>query len=71
MIYCNKDFGEYIRAARECQKMSQYDLADIMNVSQPFISGIEAGEKKLELNFSIALCKAVGMDMRDFLNKYL
>ena len=64
-------FGEYIKKAREKNKMTQQELADKVGLSQSYIGRIESGLRKIDLGIAIKLCDAVGMDVRDFAHKYL
>ena len=68
---CHAAFGKYIKAARERKGMSQTEVAKILEVSQPYFSRIENGEREIDLAFAFKICDVMGVDMRDFVNKYL
>lgn len=68
---CHESFGKYIKAARERKKMSQTEVAKILDVSQPYYSRIENGEREVDLAVAFKICDAIGVDMRDFINKYM
>ena len=68
---CHAAFGKYIKAARERKKMSQTEVAKILDVSQPYYSRIENGEREVDLAVAFKICDAIGVDMRNFINKYM
>ena len=68
---CHAAFGKYIKAARERKGMSQAEVARKLEVSQPYYSRIEAGKREVDLAFAFKICDVMGVDMRDFVNKYL
>ena len=68
---CHKAFGEYIKSARERNGMSQTEVADKLEVTQSYLSRIERGEREVDLALAFKLCAAIGLDMRDFINKYM
>lgn len=63
--------GEYIKKAREKNKMTQQELADKVGFSQSYIGRVESGLRKIDFGAGIKLIDAVGMDVRDFAHKYL
>lgn len=52
-------FGQRVRAARKTAGMTQADLADILDVTRPAISGIEAGKNGIPIGKLETLCKAL------------
>lgn len=63
-------FGKFIRNAREEMELAQWELAEILGVSQSFISYLERGERDIDLMFAIKVCQTLKADMRLFLNQY-
>ena len=68
---CHAMFGKYIKEARERRKMSQQELADVLQVSQSYLSRIENGERDVDLAVAINICAALGYGLQDFMNKHL
>lgn len=65
--YCRKQFGRFVRTARENLDLTQYDLADLMEVSQPLICYVERGERDIDLPLAVKICKILNVDLIDFL----
>ena len=68
---CHEAFGEYIKSNRVKKGLSQCDVAGKLEVSQPYYSRIEAGKRDVDLAFAFKICDVIGVDMRDFINKYM
>lgn len=68
---CHQAFGKYIKTARERKGLSQIDASRILGVSQSYLSRIESGERDIDLAFSFKICDVMGVDIRDFVNKYM
>ena len=68
---CHAAFGKYIKAARERKGMSQAEVAKSLDVSQPYYSRIESGKREVDLAFAFKICDVIGVDIRDFANRYL
>ena len=68
---CHAAFGEYIKNNRVRKGLSQSDVAGKLEVSQPYYSRIEAGKRDVDLAFAFKICDVIGVDMRDFINKYM
>lgn len=68
---CHAAFGKYIKTARERKGISQSEIANILGVSQPYYSRIESGQRDVDLAFAFKICDVIGVDIRDFANKYL
>ena len=68
---CHEAFGKYIKTARERKGLSQTEVAKSLDVSQPYFSRIEKGEREVDLAFAFKICDVIGVDIRDFANKYL
>jgi len=61
-------FGQFVKAAREEKGLSQRELAELMDVTQTYISIVELGKRRVDLSFSRKICKVLNVDLRDFLN---
>lgn len=68
---CHEAFGKYIKAARERKGLSQKEFAEKLGVSQSYYSRIEGGKREIDLAFAFEICNAIGVDIRDFANRYL
>lgn len=68
---CHIAFGKYIKDIRERKGLSQYEVAETLGVSQPYLSYIERGERDVDLAVAFKLCDIVGTDIRDFINKFM
>ena len=71
ILDCHIKFGEYIKSARERKKMSQYEVAPMVGISQPYLSYIERGERDIDFVLALKLCDAVDVDIREFIEDLL
>ena len=53
--------AERLRAARERAGLSQQELADRLDVSQPMVSGAESGRVRVSERYGKAVLKACGL----------
>jgi transcriptional regulator with XRE-family HTH domain len=51
--------------------MSQCEVAEILGISQAQYSRIEGGQRDVDLAVAFQICDVIGVDIRDFANKYL
>lgn len=68
---CHEAFGKYIKDIRERKGLSQTEVALSLGMSQPYYSRIESGKRDVDLAVAIKICEVIGVDIRDFANKYL
>ena len=68
---CHSMFGMYVRAARERKRLNQSDVAELLGISQSYLSYIEQGKREIDLALAFKFCDVLDLDMRDFVNKYL
>ena len=54
-----KDIGSRIRQARKNKQLSQAELAELMNVSTPYVSDIENGKTNFSIESFIRLTEAL------------
>lgn len=59
------------RQVRLDAKLTQTALAERLGQSQSYVSKYESGEQRLDLVEIEEICKAVGISLRDFVDKYL
>lgn len=68
---CLCDFGEFIRAQRERKSMTQTEVADMVGLHQTYYSKIELGKREVDLFKAMAICKALDIDLSDFIKEYM
>jgi transcriptional regulator with XRE-family HTH domain len=56
-----------VRAARARLRLRQEDLADEMGSSRPAVSSVEAGTRRITIADTVALCRALKIDLRELL----
>ncbi len=59
-----QDYRKIIRAKREKLGLSQYKLAKLVNITQPFMNEIEKGRKSPSIEVFFRICEA--LDIRVF-----
>ena len=62
-----KHFGEFVRKGRIGKKVSQKDLAEVLDITQPYLSRIEQGARSIDFEFAVKICSFLGLDLNDFL----
>lgn len=60
-----------LRQIRLDAGLTQAALAERLGQSQSYVSKYESGEQRLDLTEIEELCNAVGISLRDFVDKYL
>lgn len=60
-----------LRQVRLDAELTQAALAERLAQSQSYVSKYESGEQRLDLVEIESICKAVGISLRDFVDKYL
>lgn len=61
-----KEFGRFIREARERKGMIQAEVAEKIGVSRVYYTLIEAGNRDIYFTTAMKICKALGVDINDF-----
>ena len=62
-------FGKFIKEAREYKGLSQTEAAELVGITQSYLSYLEKGRREIDLVLAMRLCDVVGVDMRDFINR--
>ncbi|BBH53091.1 helix-turn-helix transcriptional regulator [Fluviispira sanaruensis] len=70
-VYENTTFGEFVKAMRECDEVSQTDLAKKLKVSRQFINAVEMGKSMISIQMSIRIATALGYPHETFVKFYL
>ena len=63
-----KKFGKNVKIERIKKDLTQEQLAEIMGVSQNFVSNIESGKQNMSLAKVLDLSKYIGTDIEKLLN---
>ena len=68
---CHTEFGLFIKEARIEKKLTQNDVAEALGISRPYLSYIERGERNIDLADAIKICDGLGIDIREFISRYM
>ncbi|NOS76448.1 MAG: helix-turn-helix transcriptional regulator [Nitrospira sp.] len=60
-----------LRQVRQDANLTQLQLAGKIKQTQSYVSKYESGEQRLDLIELEAVCKAVGISLTDFVERYL
>ena len=60
-------FGETIRSLRECDEITQVELANLIGVSRQFLSDVEKDRKVVGVEFAKKLSETMGYPIETFL----
>ena len=63
----NAAFGSFLKEARMEQKLYQRDVAQKIGVTQAYYAYIENGDRNVDLQVALELCKFLGLDLNDFI----
>lgn len=64
-------FGEFVRDIRECDEITQTELAKRMRVSRQFISAVEKNKAKISLEMAVKIAHALGYPYEAFVEIFL
>ncbi len=64
-------FGEFVRDIRECDEISQTELAKRMDVSRQFINAIEKDKTNISLEMAIKIAGILGYPYDAFVEIFL
>ncbi len=64
-------FGEFVRDIRECDELSQTELARRMHVSRQFINAIEKDKANISLEMAIKIARALRYPYEAFVEIFL
>lgn len=64
-------FGEWIREAREHKDLTQAEVGQIVGLHQTYYGKIELGKRVVDFVTAINICKALGLDISDFIKTYI
>lgn len=63
-------YGVLIRRHRLNAQLTQSQLAIMVGESQSFISKVEAGEQRIDVDELKKICDALGLNILDFVREY-
>lgn len=64
-------FGEFVKNIRECDEISQTELAKRMHVSRQFIHAIEKNKANISLEMAIKIARSLGYPYEAFVEVFL
>ena len=64
-------FGEFVRDIRECDEISQTELAKRMHVSRQFMNAVEKDKANVSLEMAIKIARALGYPYEAFVEIFL
>ena len=64
-------FGEFVRDIRECDEISQTELAKRMRVSRQFIHAVEKDKANVSLEMAVKIARALGYPYEAFVEIFL
>ncbi len=67
----NTRFGEFVKSMRECDELSQTDLAKRMRVSRQFLNAIELGKSNVSIEFAKKIAEKLGYPHEAFVEVLL
>ena len=68
---CLRDFGEFIRTQRERKGLTQAEVAQMVGLHQTYYGKIEIAKRVVDLVDAIKNCKALELDLSDFMKDYI
>jgi len=61
MLFDYMSVGRKIKELRSKNRLSQAELAELVDVSTPYISNVENGRKFLKIETLVAICNSLGV----------
>lgn len=68
---CLKDFGNWVKGAREKQGLSQAEIAFRANIAQSQYCRIESAKREVDLITAMRICQVLGLDLTDFIKTHM
>lgn len=62
-----KEFGAFIREAREKRGLYQADVAEQLGVSRAYYTHIEAGNREIYFTLAVNICRVLDLNIGDFM----
>ena len=64
-----KEFGKFIREAREAEDLFQADIAERLGMSRAYYTHIEAGNREIYFTMAINICRVLNLDINEFMKR--
>ena len=64
-----KEFGAFIREARESKGIYQADIAEKLGVSRSYYTMIESGNREIYFSLAVNICAALDLNINDFMKR--
>ena len=64
-----KEFGAFIREAREKRALYQADIAEQLGVSRAYYTHIEAGNRDIYFATAVDICHILKLDINEFVSR--
>ena len=64
-----KEFGAFIREARENKGIYQADIAEQLGVSRSYYTMIEAGNREIYFSLAVNICAVLGVNINEFMKR--
>ncbi len=61
-----REFGAFIRKAREDRGLYQADVAEKVGVSRVYYTHIEAGNREIYFSLALNICRVLNLNINDF-----
>jgi transcriptional regulator with XRE-family HTH domain len=65
----SKEFGLFIREAREKKGLYQAEIAEQLGVSRAYYTHIEAGNREIYFTMGINICRVLDLDIGEFMKR--
>ena len=63
------EFGAFIRETRESKGLYQADVAKMVGVSRSYYAFIENGQREVYFSLAVNICRVLGLDLGDFIDR--
>lgn len=64
-----KEFGAFIREARESKGIYQADIAEQLGVSRSYYTMIEAGNREIYFSLAVNICAVLDLNINEFMKR--
>ena len=64
-----KEFGKFIREAREEQGLYQAEIAERLGLSRSYYTLIESGEREIYFSLAFNICCVLNLDLGEFMKR--
>jgi len=61
-------FGAFIQEGRIKKSLSQKEFAEILGITQPYLSRLELGLRCPDFELAVKICTVLGLNLNDFVS---